>query len=176
VFLHGLPGVGKLTIGKALETLTGYPVFHNHLAVDLATTLFEFGSPEFVEFREHIWLEAFARTSEAGLPGLIFTFADERSVPAGFAGRVVDAVESRGGQVCFVELVCEPAELSRRVEDPGRRRHGKLASAELLSELLADGTLTRLELPADYRQCTLDTTHSSPDETAVRFVEWSADG
>ena len=102
--LHGLPGVGKFTVGRELEALTGFPLFHNHLTVDLVTTLFDFGSPEFVDLREHIWLEAFQRAARAGLPGLIFTFAGERTVPEGFVQRASDAVEGAGGEVVFVEL------------------------------------------------------------------------
>ncbi|MBD0327065.1 MAG: AAA family ATPase, partial [Pyrinomonadaceae bacterium] len=44
IFLHGLPGVGKLTVARELAKLTGFKVFHNHLAVDLVESLFEFGS------------------------------------------------------------------------------------------------------------------------------------
>ena len=36
IFLHGLPGVGKLTVAREFAKLTGFKVFHNHLAVDLA--------------------------------------------------------------------------------------------------------------------------------------------
>ena len=51
VFLHGPPGVGKLTVARALAGRTGLRVFHNHLAVDLLTPVFEFGSDAFVELR-----------------------------------------------------------------------------------------------------------------------------
>ena len=43
VFLYGPPASGKHTIGKRLSALLNIPLFHNHLTVDLATTLFEFG-------------------------------------------------------------------------------------------------------------------------------------
>ena len=147
LFLHGVPGVGKLTVGGELETLTGFPLFHNHLVVDLVTTMFEFGSPEFVHLREHIWLEAFGQAARAELPGLIFTFSGERTVPDGFVERVVQTVGAAGGEVVFVELTCSEDELRRRVEDPGRRTFGKLASAELLDRLLAEGTVYRVDPP-----------------------------
>jgi tRNA uridine 5-carbamoylmethylation protein Kti12 len=44
VFLHGAPAVGKLTVARELSALTGFRLFHNHLTVDLATSLFTFGS------------------------------------------------------------------------------------------------------------------------------------
>jgi hypothetical protein len=40
VFLHGPAASGKLTVARALEARVGYPVFHNHLVVDLLTTVF----------------------------------------------------------------------------------------------------------------------------------------
>jgi hypothetical protein len=64
IFLHGLPGVGKLTVARELARLTGYKLFHNHLAVDLVESVFEFGSWPFVELREMIWLALFSRAAE----------------------------------------------------------------------------------------------------------------
>jgi hypothetical protein len=40
VFLHGPAASGKLTVARALEAAVGFPVFHNHLVVDLLTTVF----------------------------------------------------------------------------------------------------------------------------------------
>ena len=42
VFLHGPPGSGKLTVGRELQSITGFRLFHNHLVVDLLESLFEF--------------------------------------------------------------------------------------------------------------------------------------
>lgn len=44
VFSHGAVASGKLTTAQALEERLRYPVFHNHLVVDLLTTVFPFGS------------------------------------------------------------------------------------------------------------------------------------
>ncbi len=57
IFLHGLPGVGKLTVATELAKRTGFRVFHNHLAVDLVESLFEFGSLPFVELRGKLRLK-----------------------------------------------------------------------------------------------------------------------
>lgn len=171
LFLHGLPGVGKLTVAREIESRTGYPVFHNHLTVDLVTSVFEFGTPEFRELRELIWLEVLGRAASAGVPGLIFTFAAERTVAGGFAERVVEAVESRGGEVVFVQLTCAVETLRRRVEAPERREFGKLGSAALLDELIEDGTLFTLDPPPTARALTVDTTGLDPASTAARILE-----
>ena len=39
VFLHGPAAAGKLTTARELSGRLGFPVFHNHLVVDLLTTI-----------------------------------------------------------------------------------------------------------------------------------------
>ncbi|MBC7929739.1 MAG: AAA family ATPase [Rubrivivax sp.] len=167
IFLHGLPGVGKLTVARGVAELTGFKVFHNHLAVDLVQSLFEFGSPPFVELRETIWLAAFSQAVEAELDGLIFTFAHDRTVREGFIGSVRKVVEATGGEVLFVELKCSPEELEARLAHPSRRSFGKLASVEQFRELSEAGAFACPDALAD--RLVLDTTGvSAPD--AARLI------
>jgi tRNA uridine 5-carbamoylmethylation protein Kti12 len=51
VFIYGLPATGKLTVARELSSLTGFRLFHNHLAVDLLLSLFDFESEPFVALR-----------------------------------------------------------------------------------------------------------------------------
>jgi adenylate kinase len=169
VFLHGLPGVGKLTVARELAGLTGFRIFHNHLTVDLVESMFEFGSQPFVELRETIWLAAFKQAVEAKLPGLIFTFAFDRSVRASFIGNVRNIVEANGGEVLFVELKCSPEELERRITHPSRQKFGKLNSLELFHELSAAGAFVDPGIPAE--RLVVETTKVSATETARLIVE-----
>ena len=148
VFLHGLPGVGKLTVARELAKLTGFRVFHNHLAVDLAQSVFEFGSPPFVELREKVWLEVFSQAA-AQLDGLIFTFAFDRTVRGGFIERTLEIVESSRGEVLFVELTCSAEEIERRIAHPARRQFGKLCSVEHFRELQQTGAFVNPGIPAE---------------------------
>ncbi len=106
VVLHGPPGVGKLTVGRELAALTGYALFHNHLAVDLVHALFEFGTTPFRELREHIWLDVLGRAAEEDVPGVIFTLVFEPSLLPGFFDRLRERVESVGGSLHPFELRC----------------------------------------------------------------------
>lgn len=171
VFLHGLPGVGKLTVARALAELTGYRVFHNHLTVDLVTSVFDFGTPAFRELREEIWLSVFRRAAREELGGLIFTFAFEWTVAEDFVGRVVEAVEAEGrGRVMFVSLRCDGGTLRERIAEPSRSAHGKLRSPGILAELMDAGDIfTRERIGRD--DLLLDNTHLSPEEAARRVVE-----
>src|SRR5580692_9730140 len=100
VFLHGAGAVGKLTVGQALAAHTGLALFHNHLVVDAALSVFPFGDPEFVRLRHEWWLAMFDVAAEAGR-SLIFTFAPEASVPESFPAEAMAAVERHGGRVRF---------------------------------------------------------------------------
>lgn len=170
VFLHGPAAAGKLTTARALSELVGLPVFHNHLVVNALTALFPFGSPEFVRLRELFWMETFRAAAESGR-SLIFTFAPESTVPAGFPGRVRELVAGIGGEVLFVRLEVSDAEQERRIENPDRREAGKLASRETLRRLRSAPPPVRAapdEMPADL---VIDTERSTPQESARAIVE-----
>ena len=165
VFLYGLPGVGKLTVANELANLTGYKVFHNHLAVDLALSLFKFGSPPFVELREKIWHDVFAQAVSANLDGLIFTFVFERTVSSGFVESTKRLIEKAGGEVLFVELTCSTEELERRIEAPSRKEFGKLSSANQFRELKQAGAF--LDPPVLERLVVNTTESSAPDAATL---------
>ncbi len=147
IFIYGPPASGKLTVAQELKRITGFPVFHNHLVVDLLTSLFEFGSEPFVALREQMWISVFEQAARAGLPGLIFTFAPEATVRPEFIPAAVDTVEKAGGTVDFVELVCPVDEIKRRLDHPARKKFGKLTSHALFDELKAAGSLDALKMP-----------------------------
>lgn len=170
IFLHGLPGVGKLTVARELARLTGFRLFHNHLTVDLVGSVFEFGSAPFVELREQIWLAVFRRAAEEDVPGLVFTFAFERTVRDPFVGQVLGEVEPRGGEVLFAELVCRRDALEGRLTDASRAQFGKLRSVEFFDELVSAG---RIYQPATLPRpnFVLDTTDLGPSEAAAKILE-----
>jgi hypothetical protein len=155
ILLHGGVASGKLTTARALADRIGYPVFHNHLVVDLLATVFPFGSEPFVRLREQMWLSVLADAARAGT-SLIFTFAPESTVAPGFPGRVREVVESAGGRVRFIRLLVGEAEQERRIVDPSRREFHKLGDVEVLRRSrLAGVTVERppidLEIDTDAR-------------------------
>ena len=135
MFLYGPPAAGKLTVGRELAALTGYRLFHNHLTVDLARELFDFGSEPFQRLVDDLRLRVFAAAAQSDLSGLIFTFVyggpDEP-----FIRQTMSAMETAGAEVCFVQVICPPEDLLKRVENESRRAYHKLASREALDALL----------------------------------------
>lgn len=170
VFLHGAPAVGKLTVARELARLTGFRLFHNHLTVDLVSSLFSFGSEPFILLREQIWLAALGEAARQNV-SLIFTFNPERTVRERFIQDTVDTVESAGGQLIFVELTCAEEELERRIEDASRKEFGKLVSIELYRSLKDAGAFNFPELPDGM---SLDTTNRLPADSAQLISEYVA--
>jgi hypothetical protein len=168
IFISGMPATGKLTVAGDLASKTGFKLFHNHLVVDLLLSVFEFGSPEFVRLREEIWLSVMKDACSAGLTGLIFTFAPERTVRPGFVSDVEKAILEANGRLDFVELVCPLVELTRRMGNESRTAFGKLASVELFEQLLANGVFDAPEMPR--AAVIIDTSTSSPIEAADQIV------
>ena len=167
IFLHGAAAVGKLTVARELAALTDARLFHNHLTVDLVTSLFPFGSESFVHLREQIWLAAFAEAARNGV-SLIFTFNPERTVRERFVPDTLDTIEAAGGRVVFVELTCDEAELERRMEDASRKKFSKLASVELYRSLKHDGAFDFAKLPDGL---SFDTTNQTPAATAQAIAQ-----
>ena len=134
IFIWGGAASGKLTIGQKLSQLTGVALFHNHLVVDALLEKCQFGEPEFVRLREAMWMTVFDTAARSG-QSLIFTFAPEATVEAGFPERVVSVVSEAGGEVEFVRLVLSHDEQERRIDNASRKQFRKLASVDLLREL-----------------------------------------
>jgi hypothetical protein len=136
--------------------------------VDLVVSVFEFGSLPFVELREKIWLDVFSEAVAAGLNGLIFTFAYDRTVKDSFVENTRKIVESAGGEVLFVELRCSAEELERRIGDPSRQRFGKLNSVVQFRELKEAGAFVDPGIPRE--RVVVDTTKLSATDAAGRTV------
>jgi len=167
VFIHGPAASGKLTVARELAERTGFRLFHNHLGVDLAAALFDFGTPPFVALREQVWMDAFRVAGERGV-SLIFTFHPEASVSPEFPDRVVELLTSLGGRVHFVELVCSEEEIERRIESPSRAAFGKLRSLDAYRSLRESGAFRFAPLPAPV--CRVDTGVSSPRDAAQEIA------
>jgi chloramphenicol 3-O-phosphotransferase len=164
IFLYGLPASGKLTIARQLAAITGYKLFHNHLVVDTLLSVFDFGSPPFVELREEIWLSVFAEACRADLPGLIFTFAPEATIRPSFIPEAIETVTANDGKILFVEITCPLEELKRRLSAESRHHHGKLTSVEFFEKLYQAGALDASHMPQP--QISVDSSQMSPSEAA----------
>jgi hypothetical protein len=168
IFLYGLPATGKLTVARELANITGFPLFHNHLAVDLLLSTFEFGSAPFIELREQIWLSVFEQAAKHGIPGLIFTFAPEATVRPTFIPAMTKTLTDAGATIEYVQLTCPIAELKRRLGESSRRQHKKLASPQQFDELHAEGAFHAFPMPEP--RLSIDTCMLPPARAALQIA------
>ena len=165
VFLHGGAASGKLTTARALEELLGYPVFHNHLVVDLLVPIFPFGSEPFVRLREQFWLAVFREAAIVDR-SITFTFNPEHSVPEGFPLRAQQIVKAAGSRVCFVRLTVDQVEQERRITEPSRREFCQITDLAMFRLIRAQPGAE--QPPTDLE---IDTTTSPPPRSAKRIAE-----
>src|SRR5215208_529446 len=110
VCLYGPPAVGKLTVGSELAALTGFKLIHNHLSVNLVSTVFPFQSQPWRRLLRRVRQDVFAEATHENVDLImtaVFSGTDEgietwRSM--------LEPVRAGGGSVLYVQLTCERGE------------------------------------------------------------------
>ena len=140
IVIYGPPAVGKLTTAERLGVITGYRVFHSHLAIDLVNSITPDGAGKaysdllfrvIYETIEFVW-----KDKQAGLVMTIAYTGSEKQ--RALLMRLKGLVESDGGDICFVKLFASMDELKRRVVSPSRDYYGKLMSADELEVWMSE--------------------------------------
>jgi shikimate kinase len=168
VFLYGPPGVGKLTVGKELARLTGFKLVHNHLTVNLASSLFPFQSDPWLRLLRQVRRDVFAAASSEGVD-LIVTGVYRGTVEVTDAWRtMLEPIPDSGGSVMWVRLTCQIPELLRRVQTESRRAYEKLTDPQVLADQLAQEDLFP-SVPFEPRM-DLDTTVASAATVASEIA------
>jgi hypothetical protein len=167
IFIYGPAASGKHTIGSQLSRLTGLPLFHNHLAVDAALSLFEFGSQGFKNVRAAVWRVTFQEAARSSR-SFIFTFHPEASVNPQLVTELVESIESVGGVVVFVELQCAPEIILERLGSPSRANFRKLTDPNLYRILEEQGAFAFPPLPPPLLR--IDTTKLLPEVAATQIA------
>lgn len=136
IYLHGPPAAGKYTIAKTLEAKIGARVFHNHLTIDVAKAIFDFGTPAFWELVYSLRLQCITTAAQQteGLVTYTSCYSHPHNLP--FFEKIEDAVLSAGSELLPVYLQCDVTELEKRVSNDSRLQMGKIQSAEGLYQAL----------------------------------------
>ena len=109
IILLGPHAVGKMTVGQELAKMTGMRLFHNHMSIELALKLFDFGTKEWQTLNRTIRETLFDLFAAFDSPGLIFTymcdFDDQREFD--YLNGLINLFKSNGAKCCVVELCAD---------------------------------------------------------------------
>jgi len=169
LFIYGPAAAGKFTIGHRVGEILNMPLFHNHLVVDAVRALFDFGTPGFCQLRAELWQSAF-QTAAEHQQSFVFTFSPERTVDPELISELEQAITSQGGEVHYIELICNDKHLIQRLNNESRRRFGKLTDEALYQQIKADGgfSFPRFCQPV----LSLDSGRLSAQQSALRIIDW----
>ena len=170
IFLYGPPASGKYTIAKAIAQKTGYKLFHNHLTVDLAKGVFDYGTKAFWELIHKIRLDIFEKAAKENISGMIFTYVYEKDNDDSFVKQVLEKVNSNGGEIIFIQIYCDKETLLKRVKEDSRKQFQKVKTEEELLEMLTHGDLFS-EIPFVENNI-IDNTNLTVDETITKALEY----
>ena len=168
IFLYGPPASGKYTIAKALVEKTGYKLFHNHLTVDLAKGVFDYGTKAFWELVHKIRLDIFEKAAKENISGMVFTYVYEKDSDDSFVKQVLEKVNSNGGEIIFVQIYCDKKTLLKRVKEDSRKQFQKVKTEVGLLEMLNHGDLFS-EIPFVENNI-IDNTNLTVEETVQRVL------
>lgn len=172
IVLNGYPGVGKLTIGRALAAILGGKLLDIHSVYNIAFALTEFKTPEFRDAVERV--EDIAHDLVLKLPigtPVVFTTVIAGDSAWGDAEwkRLKDLGEARP-PFCVIHLSCDLEENIRRIGDPGRDGMRKPRDPDMARRNQEQAK--RLAGLDARHLLKLDTTELSVEASAQRIADW----
>jgi len=166
VFIYGPPGVGKLTVAMELSKLTGYKVYHNHLAIEAIIPIFDFGTKEYNDLIAKYRMQMLHAIVRSKLQGVIITFVYAPGIDDKYIKILLRDVKAHKGKAFFVRLYCEKSELFKRVHGKSRRHYNKITKNSELQDLL--DRYSYITLPMNgHKSLSIDNTNIKPKEAAL---------
>ena len=179
IILLGPHAVGKMTVGQELEKLTNLRLFHNHMSVELALKLFEYGDPGWNLLNQTIRSTVFDLFAKGDYPGLIFTYmcAFDQQSEFEYLQNIIDLFESNDANCYVIELCADFEERIQRNKSENRLAHKESKRDTLRSEreMRATNDKYRLnslngeELPFK-NFLKIDNTNLSPHDVAKTII------
>jgi tRNA uridine 5-carbamoylmethylation protein Kti12 len=170
VYLYGPPGVGKLTVAREVAELTGYRLLHNHLTVNLVSTLFPYGTDDYTRLVRKLRLVMIEEAVRADIHHIVTNVNTGSADQHAFIRSLTEVVAAGGGSTLFVQLTCAYDAWLTRIASEARQTEGKPTDPDLVLRLFAQkDPFARLPFEPTL---TLDTTHLVPAQTAAQIVDF----
>lgn len=176
IYIYGPPAAGKKTIAEKLSEITGIPLFHNHMTVNISSSIFTFGTSNYFRLVDFIRMNTIMECQRIGLKALIFTNAYTPEKNGKFVKELKEKIAKRHGIISFVKLDCSREALLSRVANSDRLNQGKITDPDLLEKILSkDDFLTRIPYTPHYEYNNNNETPSSIAQQIILdldLVKW----
>jgi len=172
VHINSYPGVGKLTIGRALAELIGGKLLDNHSVFNVAFALTEFRSPAFYDTVRAVREIAYRRILDLprAVPVILTNWYSQGSAWGEENwDRAIALAKERDCALNIVILSCLPEENARRIQAPERAGKRKPQGTEFVSDNRKGRPL--LDRGGD-RLLRLDVTNLSASKAAQAIANW----
>lgn len=167
IFLHGVPGVGKRTIARALASELGFPFLDFQNLAHLIGPVFGYNSGTFGELRNNSYKQILEAALDLPEDGLIASFTYDDFIDLAHYAAFIETARASGGIGLFVGLTCDDDELRGRVDDPGRQA-AKANDLSVMEDDFGDGELETPDLPGP--SITINTTGETPEDTVQNIL------
>lgn len=104
--ITGPQAVGKMAVGFKLEEKTGMSLFHNHMTIELAKSIYKDMTPEAWKLVGQLREDIFNSVSNSDLKGFIFTYVWGFNLESEhtYISNLIKKFEDKNWQVYIVEL------------------------------------------------------------------------
>ena len=167
VIIYGSEATGKLTIAKQLARKTSFRLFHNHVSIDVAKVLFDFGDAGFSDLIWDVRALIFERAAQQNISGLIFTWAYSHPDFQPYLQRITDIMDRYKADMHFVYVSCSDDALKKRVIQEDRGQVGKINS---VAELERQRNLKNHQVIPNSASLEIDNTDLSPEDAALQIM------
>lgn len=166
VFIHGAPATGKLTTARALLRAVPGRLFDNHVAIDVAQTVFDFGAPGFWELVHTVRCSVVEAAAKHDIPMLVTTYCYSASDRLQFED-LAAIMHKCHGEILPVHISCDRKEVLSRLGSSERAQRGKITTEQSLDEFNS----IFVPAPAPRPNCLmLDSGVATADEMAATVV------
>ncbi len=172
IVLNGYPGVGKLTIGRALADLLGGRLLDNHSLYNIAFALTEFKSDSFYQTirASQTIADELICGLPAGTPIILTEVLTEGSAWADECWARILRLAQERGPLFVVHIHCALAENKKRIQGADRALRRKPRDPKMAARNHGNAAVLMGAEQSNYIQ--LDVTNLSAKDAAQRIMRW----